>query len=384
MTGQIIKHVAKDKTVTYRIRVFLGRDASGTRHYHRETVKGTKAQAEERLTEILNKVNRGSYVKPCKYTVDEFLDRWLEHVKPTLRQNTYISYESYLKWYVRPDLKLLKLSKIKLIDIDNLYVKLQARVSARTIRYVHSILSSAMKQAIIWQLIESNPCDNATLPRKIKKEMQALSADQMIAFLQHAQKDCYALIFDIALATGMRPSEYLALQWKDIDFQDGSIQVRRTVSWDNIKDPQQTAPAWQFEETKSDNGRRSIPLPKTLLRKLQLHKTQQAAYRLKKGQKYANHDLLFATRSGNPISEYNIRRNFKLILDKAGLPKTIRLYDLRHTCATILLAKGVNPKIVSERLGHSSIVLTLDTYSHVLPTMQKAAAEELEKVLFGN
>lgn len=177
----------------------------------------------------------------------------------------------------------------------------------------------------------------------------------------------------------MRPEEYLALQWKDIDFSQGVVTVQRTLCW------RRRGGGWYFGEPKTARSRRSIPLPFSVVRDLSEHKRRQAEERLKGGPSYKALDLVFATSEGGPLLSQNLfRRHFKPILRRAGLPESIRMYDLRHSCATLLLAANENPKVVSERLGHATITLTLDTYSHVLPSMQRAATEKLETMLFSS
>ena len=166
------------------------------------------------------------------------------------------------------------------------------------------------------------------------------------------------------------------MQWKDVDTEKGIITVQRALSW-------RKGGGWYFDEPKTQRSRRSIPLPASTLRSLIEHKRRQSEARLKAGAGYQNNDLVFATGDGTPILLRNlIRRHFRPILTRAKLPLTLRLYDLRHTCATLLLSAGVHPKVASERLGHSSVTLTMDVYSHVLPSMQEAATEKLESLLF--
>jgi integrase len=249
-------------------------------------------------------------------------------------------------------------------------------LSARTVRYAHTVLSSALKQAVKWRMINQNPCDLCELPRKEKKEMKHLSADETTKFLQAAKDDKFFALFLLIIETGMRPSEYFGLQWKDIDFDGQVLSVRRAVH-------QQSGGGYGFAETKTKRSRRSIPFSKSLLSTLKKHRNRQLQERLKLGGSYQNLDLVFATEIGTPLNRKNFtERHFKPILKKAELPD-IRLYDLRHTTASLLLSAGENPKVVSERLGHASIVITLDTYSHVLPTMQKEATEKLERMLYG-
>lgn len=175
----------------------------------------------------------------------------------------------------------------------------------------------------------------------------------------------------------MRPEEYLGMQWEDIDKESGTATVQRTLIW------RDKGGGWYFGEPKTVRSRRLIPLPASTLRALAEHRRRQAAERLKAGAAYSNHDLVFATPEGGPLMPGNLkRRHFRPILDRAKLPKDFRLYDLRHTCATLLPLAGENPKVVSERLGHATVMLTLDVYSHVLPSMQQAATEKLERMLF--
>jgi integrase len=167
------------------------------------------------------------------------------------------------------------------------------------------------------------------------------------------------------------------LQWKDIDFNRGTSTIQRALVW------KRKGGGWSLQEPKTSQSRRTIPLPASVLNELKTHRKKQLEERLSLGQAYQNYDFVFATEIGTPLLTSNLtRRHFKPILKKAELSENIRLYDLRHTCATLLLSAGKSPKVIAERLGHSTIVLTLDTYSHVLPSMQKDATDELEQMLF--
>jgi len=396
MRGQIIKRGDN----TWLLRVSLGRDANGKRRVHNETFHGTKKAAGEQLTAVLHKRDRGVAVEPTKLTVDQYLDRWLaDAAKGALRERTYASYEDVLRLYVRDVIGTTVLSRLTPLAIQEVYTKMRDdKLSARTIRYAHAVLSSALTQAVKWRILPHNPAAYVDLPRQTKKEMQALSPEQAGQFLEAAQTtvDCachpkrqtpgspprpkgcrYSPLFGLALTGGLRPGEYLGLQWQDMDFDSGILTVRRTLVR-NAKGE------WSFDETKTKRSARSVPLPRTVTRALVEHRRRQAAERLEAGPDYQNNDFIFATITGKPLEVRNlVNRHFKPILKTAKLPASLRLYDLRHSCATLLLAQGEHPKIVSERLGHASVTLTLDTYSHVLPTMQQQAAERLEAVLFG-
>jgi integrase len=226
-------------------------------------------------------------------------------------------------------------------------------------------------------MLAQNPASSVDIPRTVRKEMQVLTAEECGKFLETAKEDKLFVLFKLALASGMRPEEYLGLQWKDIDMEKGSVTVQRALVWNR------KGGGWSFTAPKTVHSRRNIPLPESVMVALKAHRRQQSEARLKAGADYQNHDLVFASREGTPIIPRNLlSRHFKPILTRAKLPQSLRLYDLRHTCATLLLGAKEHPKIVSERLGHASVTLTLDTYSHVLPTMQQAATEKLEKILF--
>ncbi len=311
--------------------------------------------------------------------LSEFLDRWLEEIaKPRVRQSTYSSYEMMLRLYITPKLGMKRLCDIQAHEIQKTYADMtKSGRSSRTVRYAHNVLSSAFKQAIKWQMLIRNPCDVCELPRHDKTEMKYFTPEEVSKFLQTAQSDKHYLVFLTALETGMRPEEYLAIQWRDIDLETGVLSVRRALVWNR------KGGGFRFEEPKTSKSCRSIPLSPSIVSILKAYRRTQLEQKMKLGSDYANLDLVFATELGTPISSVNLRnRHFKPIMTKAGLSE-IRLYDLRHTTATLLLSAGENPKVVSERLGHASIVLTLDTYSHVLPTMQKEATNKIEKLMFG-
>ncbi len=391
MAGQIIKRGDH----AWLVRVFIGRDADGKRHYANKMIRGTKREAEKYLNEALRDKDLGVFSEPARETVEAFLEKWLETAaRPRVRERTLSDYKEKIERHLKPAFGKRKLSDLRALDIQKLYSDMQAAgLSARTVRYVHAILSSAFKQALRWHMLSRNPCDSVELPRIVRSEMQALSPEQANRFLTFASATEHGIVFAFALATGMRPEEYLGLRWSDIDLENGTAMVRRTLVW-------RKGGGWYFGEPKTTRSRRMIPLPSSLLRALMAHRRSQAERRLKLGPAYQSNDLVFATRDGTPHNSRNLtQRYFRSILAKAGMAKdgeeqseiselwpeslkSLRLYDLRHSCATLLLSAGENPKVISERLGHASIVLTLDTYSHVLPSMQLAATEKLETILF--
>jgi integrase len=390
MAGQVIKR-GED---TWVVRIFMGRDANGKRRYLNKTVKGKKKDAETYLSKTQTSISTGTFIEASTLTVGEYLDKWLQTAaRPRLTERTYISYEWLLKNYVRPSIGDKRLSDVRPLDIQALYsllaaVKLKTGekaqsgttyglgLSARSVRYTHAVLSSALKQAVRWNILARNPCEFVELPRMVQREMQAFSPEEASRFLAAVAEDAHATLFAFALATGMRPEEYLALRWSDVDLLKGTATVQRALIW-------RKGGEWYFGEPKTSRSRRTVPFPASVLSMLLNHKRRQAAERLKAGANYQNNELVFAMRNGRPILIRTLDRlHFKLTLKRAKLSESFRLYDLRHSCATLLLAANEHPKVVSERLGHASITLTLDTYSHVLPSMQQAASEKLESILF--
>jgi integrase len=374
MAGQIIKRGDR----TWVVRVFTGRDGNGKRRYINKTIKGNKKDAETYLTTTLTNISAGTFVEPVKLTVEEYLDKWLATAKARLRERTHDDYSEKLKRYVRPVIGKLKLADVRPLDVQLIYTAMAERnLSPRTVRYTHTILSSALKQAVRWNMLVRNPCVGLDLPRMKHKEMQAFSPEEAGRFLATAMEDECGLVFAFALATGMRPEEYLALKWPDIDLEIRTAVVTRTLVW-------RKGGGWCFGEPKTTRSRRTVPFPQSIGKALKTHRSRQAETRLRLGTSYASDNLVFCTGDGKPLNLRNLtQRHFKPILKRAGLSETFRLYDLRHTCASLLLGANEHPKVVSERLGHASITLTLDTYSHVLPSMQQAASDKLERILYG-
>jgi integrase len=224
-----------------------------------------------------------------------------------------------------------------------------------------------------WRYLTYNPAAWVELPRVLRKERRVLNPDETKRFIETCRKTKNGLIFEFAVLTGTRPEEFLALQWKDIDFERKKASIERALVRHK---------GWHFAEPKTSRSRRSIVLPNALVHQLILHKQEQIFHRLRAQNLWHDHDLIFCTEFGTPHSLPNLTyRCFRPLLERAGLPR-MRVYDLRHTHATLLLAADVNAKIVSERLGHSTVTITLDRYTHVLPGMQQGATDKLERMIF--
>lgn len=357
------------------VRVYLGRDRkTRKRKYCNRMVHGSLRQAQTYLTKRLHERALRRSVEDVQVTVDAFLDHWLNVAKTKLREKTYRDYKAMLRRYIRPPIGSKIMAVLSPLDIQDIYQQLIDRgLSARTIRYTHAILRSALRQAVRWHLLVSDPTQGVQLPRLQSREMRVLTAEQARQFLRFALGTPHGDVFAVALTTGMRPSEYLALCWQDIDWEHGTISIVRTL--------QRHDGQWRFGETKRARSRRAVKLQKWVLNLLNKLRSKASEGTMKGEVGLAFSDLIFTTAFGQPINEdYLVKKHYKPILRGAGLPN-IRLYDLRHTAATLALAVGIPPKVVSEQLGHASAAFTLDTYSHVLPHMQEEAVAKMEAAL---
>lgn len=352
------------------VRLTLGTDAVGGRRTHSRTIVGTRKDAQRLLNKLQRDRDLGLLIEPSDQAVGTFLKKWLaESVSARVATKTASDYAALVRLHLEPALGHLKLSQLTPVEIQGLYREMLDRgLSARTVRYAHTVLHSALDQAVKWQLIIRNPARLVDLPRLSQTEMKTLSKDQANAFLTAAREDRYSALWELLLMTGMRPGEALALKWSDIDGTKIRIQ-RNLVRHSNGEH--------ELKEPKTPRARRTVVLPSSTVEALQAHRRVQIQERLKAGPGYENLDLVFAASNGSPLDwRVVVQRHFNQVIKKAGLPR-IRPYDLRHTSATLLLAAGVNVKVVSERLGHQTAALTLDTYSHVLPDMQEKAAEQI-------
>ncbi|CAN5528535.1 site-specific integrase [soil metagenome] len=376
MAGQITKR-GED---TWQIRVFLGRDGNGKRKYFTQTIHGTKKLAQRELTKQLGKRDAGDLLSSSPVFLKDHIKKWLtNNARPRVKENTFAGYEWIANTYIIPKIGMYRMSELQARHeiIQDFYSELKnSGLSARTVRYTHSVLSSAMRSAVADGSILRNPCSRCALPRKDAPEMKYFTGEEVKLFLAAAKYDRLYTLFLLAVESGLRPGEYLGLQWKDVDFEGSSLSVRRSVKI-------RKGGGFYFTEPKTKTSKRMLPLSPTLITALRTHRRDQAEAIMKRRDVYQDHGLIFANELGLPILLENLRnRHFAKIIAAAGVSK-IRLYDLRHTTATLLLSAGVHPKVVSERLGHASIVLTMDTYSHVLPTMQQDATDSIERLMLG-
>ena len=334
----------------------------------------THTEVRRKLAEVQRALQDGLPLTPERQTVGQYLEAWLDAARPTVRPQTHKRYEEYVRLHAVPALGRVALAKLTPLHLQRLYKeRLESGLSPTTVRHLHAVLHRALGQAARWGYVARNIADLVNPPRATRTEMRALSPEQSRAFMRAASEERFEALYVLALTTGMRQGELLALKWPNVDLDAGMIQVKATLH--------RTRTGFEFLEPKTARSRRQVALTRTAIAALGRHRAVQLEERLRCPY-WQDAELVFASVVGTPVDAGNlVKRSFDPLLQKAGLPR-IRFHDLRHSAAT-LLGQGVHPKIVSEMLGHSNVATTLDLYSHVTPTMQQAAVEALDTVLSG-
>lgn len=331
-----------------------------------------RQEAARKLAEALRDRDKGVLiVTDSRQTLGAYLSTWLNTTKAAIRPRTWQRYEQYVRVHIVPSLGTVSLAKLTPQQVQALYTaKLAEGLSTTTVNHLHQVLHRALDTALRLDLVVRNVCERIDPPRMRHHEMTTLSEEQAHTLLVAAEGDRFETLYVLALATGMRQGELLALRWRDVDLEGGTLQVRATL--------QNTATGFVFAEPKTAHSRRRIALSRTAIAALKRHRLRQAEERLRLGPAWHEMDLVFPNSIGKPMDGLHLlQRNFYPLLEKAGLPR-MRFHDLRHTAATLLLGRGINPKIVSEMLGHSQVGITLDLYSHVTPHMQQQAADAID------
>jgi integrase len=344
----------------------------------RKTIYGkTRQKVADELTKVLAAHVDGIACDDENMTVSEYLDSWLKgSVRGSVRQSTFDRYEIAVRVHIKPALGRLKLKKLTPAHLAGFYQdRLAAGFAPASVNKLHVTLYQALDQAVKWHMIPRNPTAAVKAPRPAPKEMRTLSAEETRRLLEAARGDKLEALYVLAVTTGMRQGELLALKWQDIDLETATISVRRTLTrTDGGK-------RVVLGETKTKKSRRTIRPTEAAVRALREHLDRQLGQIERLGDLYWDQGLVFASEVGTPMNPSNLRkRSFTSLLKRARLPQ-IRFHDLRHTCATLLLSRNVHPKYVQELLGHANIAITLDTYSHVLPGMGDHATRAMEDAL---
>ncbi len=378
MRGTIVKRSEN----SYRIKVSLGKDqTTGKYKAYYETVRGTKADSQRRLRELLTQLDNGIFIKPAKETLADYLNRWLEdYAKPNCSPRTFESYDMIVKLHLIPHFGSIPLLSLQPQHIQKYYAKAldsgrrdgKGGLSASTVRKHHRVLFEALRYGVKHEIITRNVAEAVDPPRAQVKEMQIWNAHEIECFLEEAKSTPYYALFHLDLFSGLRRSEILGLKWADMDFMFGQLSVNRSLH-------QLTDGRYVFRPPKTAKGRREVSLTPLSLKVMQEYYEEQKTLYTTLGIPFSDERLVFChIENGKPLRPNTITRAWTSIGEKAGL-KHIRLHDCRHSHASLLLKQGVHPKIVSERLGHSSVQITLDTYSHVTPGLQAAAAKGFDE-----
>jgi integrase len=395
----------------YRVRVFNGTDPrTGRKLVTTKTVLGLK-EAEAEATKLEQMKSDGVLTAPTKECFSDFLVRWLDDTKKMeLRARTWDDYRGIVARYIEdppkgaPNLGALRVDRLGRGAFQQLYTYLWERcgLAPRTIGYLHSVLRQGLEHGVKVGELPRNPTDHVTLPKRPHKRqgsasdrrVRAMTEKQAKAFLNAARGDRYYPMWVVLLTGGLRPGEALGLTWDDIDLEAGEVHVRQALTRRGLPEGE----SWRLVQPKTKRARRTVALPGVAVQALKEWKTVTGKERFLVGGEYLTKpDFVFCNEFGKPLMQPNLySRNFRRVMAAAKLGEWVevkgrknprfapafRMYDLRHTCATLLLLAGENPKVVSERLGHASVILTLDTYSHVLPAMQEESARKME-AMFG-
>src|SRR5215218_5165480 len=361
------------KVTSYRGSYFA---PDGKRRYVSAKRKG---DAERALREAMTDADRGLTFDASNQTVGGYMLRWLEDfAKGDLAPRTYHNYKLQIREHIVPAFGTMKLSKLDTPNIQALYsAKLRDGLKPSSVRYIHAVLHRALSKAVELRLIARNPAASADPPKVRHEEITPLDPEQTRTFLEAASWQKYEALYVLSLTCGLRMGESLGLKWSDIDLNAGTLRVSRQLQ--RMRRDGDKSGTLVFSEPKN-SSRRTIDLPQRAIEALRNHRKTQLEEKLR-ANSYEDQGLVFATSKGTPLDAQNIvNRHFKPLLKSTGLPDK-RWHDLRHTCATLLLDRGVHPKLGQHLLGHASITITLDLYSHWIPSMGRHAADGMDEAL---
>lgn len=367
--------VRKRKDGRWEGRYVVGHDPETGKMIHKNVLGRTQAEAKEKLSKAIENSKKLDFAKMGQYTVGQWMDLWYEiYAEVKVRASSHQTYRGYIENHIKPNIGDIPLEKLTPLDLQKFYKHLltEGRVdrieskkqpkglSAKSVRNINQIISSAMKLAVMQKLILFNPTEGCVMPRLEKQEMKTLSTEHLSAFLQEAKNSGVYELYYLDLATGLRRGELLGLKWDDIDLDLGVIRIKRQIG--RVEGIVQELPL------KTKNAYRTISIGPDAIEMLKGMKENKVS------------DYVFPSPTGGPISPDSIMNMLRRVLKRAGLP-AIRFHDLRHTFATLALQNGVDIKTVSGMLGHFSAGFTLDTYAHVTTAAQREAANTMGNVL---
>jgi integrase len=355
-------------------RVELGRDERGQR-VRRTFTRRTKKAVQKEIADALRDRDAGLQVAGGRLSVAEFLARWMdEAARHRLRPRTFVGYRVIVNRHLVPSLGRTPLPKLTAVQVQGMLNRLTAEgASPQTVRNVHAVLRRALNQGMRWGLVARNVASLVDLPAQRSYDVPALDADAARAVLAAVAGDRLEPLVTVTLATGLRQGEALGLRWSDLDPEAGTLTVRHAL--------QRNAGRVELVEPKTRRSRRTIALPRFAVAALLRQRDWfQAQDRRLADSAWQEGGYVFTTRIGTPMHGGDVTRALQRLLAAAGLPR-MRFHDLRHGAASLLLAQGIHPRVVMETLGHSTIAVTMNVYSHVAPALQRAAADSLEAAL---
>jgi len=353
---------------SWEITIPLKSDIGGKRKRKFVNVKGKKSDAERKLRELMTTLDKGLPIDTSKLTVGELLDRWfLDYARVNTKPRTQEGYEVIIRLHLKPPIGSIELPKLQAMHVQGMESDVLASgKSARTVKNIHTVIHVALEYAMRMGLIWSNPAHIVKTPKAAAKEAKVPSLDDVQRILESSLETPYHAALHFLAFTGARRGEALGLRWADLDLESSIASIVQTLH-------RVAGRGLIFDTPKTTKGRRAIALDKHTVSILKAHRGQQAENRLQMGDQWQDFDLVFPGTAGKPLDPSVLTHRFKKIAKKLDV-NGVRLHDLRHFHATELLKKGVHPKVVQERLGHATISITLDTYSHVIPSLQAEAA----------
>jgi len=344
---------------------------------YRQFYGKTQKEAIHKRDEAQTRENSGLVFEAGRTSVGEYLDRWLEEsVKGSVKQSTYDSYSTELRRHVIPVFRRTKLKNLTKDQVRNFRrCKLDEGLSRRSIQYLLFLLRKALQEAVEDGLIPRNVAHGVKVSQVGKEEIRPLSRKQTDTFLEGTSGDRFEALYVLAIHTGLRQGELLGFCWEDVDLDTRTLSVKRTLSGGEGSRP-------VFGTPKTAKSRRTVGLTGTAVETLERHRVAQEEERSRLGPLWHNTGLVFRSTTSTPVNRHNLmNRSFKPLLEKAGLPQSTRFHDLRHTAASLLFSQGTHPKLVQEALGHSTIAVTMDVYSHMIPSMGDQVVRAMEDAL---
>lgn len=334
----------------------------------------TRRECHDWIQKIQNQIDDGMTYAGTQLTFGEYMQDWITNSKTTKRRSTWTQYEQVNRIHIAPFIGRVKLIDLRAKHIQMLYNQLlEKNVGIQTVRKVHTLLHSALHQAVKIGLVSHNPASFVDPPREPIREVVILNESQVSQMLLNARGHRWEALYHLAIVTGMRESELLGLKWTDLDWVRQSLKVERQLQ-------RPVGKGVEFVPPKTRCGKRSIALGENTIRVLRAHNERQQAERSAAGEDWVEYGLIFTTRNGTPIHQRNLLRDFKELIRRTGLPP-IRFHDLRHTAASLMLNHNIPVIVVSRRLGHARASITMDVYGHLIPCMQEEAAKLIDRLV---